>query len=531
MPNRQRDELFQLIKSLGKGEKRNFKLYAQRSGQGADLKTIVLFDALERMSEYDEAALLEKNKRISKLQLSNLKAALYKQVLSSLRQIKEEDNVDLRLHELMDHARILYNKGLYLQSLKLLEKHKALARQYHQVTYMQQAIFFEKKIEAMYITRSMEHRADALAEESDEVQRRIKVANDLSNLSLQLYAWYIRHGHARNKAEADDVRAFFQEHLPTEKIKDNWFYCRLYLYQSQCWLAFICHDFLSYYKSTQRWVDLFHTEPQMLSVETIQYIKGMHNLLGAHYDLKNRKPFFETLAVFEAFYHSPLVQGNDNFRIQTFVYLYISKLNKHFFTGEFSSGLYMVPEIENHLEEYALYMDRHRVLVFYYKIACLYFGSGKNETAIDYLNKIIHLKVDLRTDLQCYARLLHLIAHFELGTTDILPYLAKSVYRFMAKMENLSHVEEAMFKFLRTNFNTPVKKMKPKLEKLLGQIKPFEKRTAEARAFAYLDVISWLESKIKGVPVEQVIREKFLAEEGRVKRQQALVNETTTLPK
>ncbi|MCU0403218.1 MAG: hypothetical protein MUE99_01630 [Chitinophagaceae bacterium] len=483
MPNRQKDDLFQLIKSLGKGEKRNFKLYAQRHSSGTESKSVILFDALDKMQEYDEETLLSKNKRLTKLQLSNIKAALYKQILSSLRMIKDEDNIDLQLHELMDQARILYNKGLYLQSLKALERHKVLARQYHQVT--------------------------SLAEESDEIQTRIRVSNDLSNLSLQLYAWYIKHGHARNRSEATEVKAFFDEHLPKEKIRDDWFYCRLYLFQSHCWLAFIRHDFLTYYKYAQRWVDLFDAEPQMLLVETIQYIKGMHNLLGAHYDLRNRKPFFESLKKFELFYNTDLVQGNDNFRIQTFVYLYISKINSFFFTGEFPKGCSIVPEIEQYLTEYSLYMDRHRVLVFYYKIACLYFGAGNNEMAVDYLNRIIHLKVDLRTDLQCYARLLHLIAHFELGNSEILPYLAKNVYRFMAKMENLSHVEEAMFKFLRTNFHTPVSKLKPKFEKLLHQIKPYEKKTAEARAFAYLDVISWLESRIEGVPVETVIRRKF----------------------
>jgi hypothetical protein len=512
MPNRQKDELFQLIKSLGKGEKRNFKLFTQRHSSAADLKTIVLFDALDRMHAYDEEALLQKNKRLTKLQLSNLKASLYRQILASLRQIREVENVDLQLHELMDHARILYNKGLYLQSLKALERHKNLARHYHQTTYLQQALFFEKKIEAMYITRSMEHRADVLAEESDEIQIRVKLANDLSNLSLQLYAWYIKHGHARNKEEAAKVKSFFVEHQPAEAIKPEWFYCRLYLYQSYCWLSFIRHDFLTYYKYAQRWVDLFDAQPQMLMVETIQYIKGMHNLLGAHYDLRNRKPFFESLKKFEDFYQSELVQSNDNFRIQTFVYLYLSKINAYFFTGEFTKGTAIVGEIENHLDAYALYMDRHRVLVFYYKIACLYFGSGNNEKAIDYLNKIIHLKVDLRTDLQCYARLLHLIAHFELGSIDILPYLVKNVYRFMAKMENLTHVEEAMFKFLRSTFHVPVRSLKPHFEKLLKQVKPYEKKTAEARAFAYLDVISWLESKIQGVPVEQVMREKFLSE-------------------
>lgn len=509
MPNKHRDELFQLIKSLGKGEKRNFKIFVQRNQAAQDLKTVLLFDALDKMTDYDEDLLLTKNKSLTKLQLSNLKAALYRQILASLRQIKEEENVDLRLHEYMDHARILYNKGLYLQSLKALEKHKMLARQYHQTTYLQQALFFEKKIEAMYITRSMDHRADMLAEESDEVQHRLKLSNDLSNLSLQLYAWYIKNGHARNRAEAAEVKSFFETHLPKEKIEADWFYCRLYLYQSHCWLAFIRHDFLTYYKYATRWVDLFDEFPQMLAVETIQFIKGIHNLLGAHYDLRNKKPFFETIQRFETFYQSPLVQANDNFRIQAFVYLYLSKINSYFFSGNFTEGCQMVPELESHLSENALYLDRHRILVFYYKIACLYFGAGDNENAIDYLNRIIHLKVDLRTDLQCYARLLHLIAHFELGNTDILPYLVKNVYRFMAKMENLSLVEEAMFKFLRTNFSTPIQKLKPKFEKLLHQIKPYEKKTAEARAFAYLDVISWLESRIEGIPVEMIIRRKF----------------------
>ena len=65
--------------------------------------------------------------------------------------------------------------------------------------------------------------------------------------------------------------------------------------------------------------------------------------------------------------------------------------------GTFTEGLELVPYIEEKLQEYAFYLDRHRVLVFYYKIASLYFGSGDYETAIDYFNKIINWKVDLRT--------------------------------------------------------------------------------------------------------------------------------------
>jgi len=77
MPKRSTDELFQLIKSLEKSEKRNFKLYINRSGGNEDLKIVQLFDALDKMAEYDEDVLLRKNTSIKKQQLSNLKAHLY----------------------------------------------------------------------------------------------------------------------------------------------------------------------------------------------------------------------------------------------------------------------------------------------------------------------------------------------------------------------------------------------------------------------------------------------------------------------
>ena len=93
MPNRSTDALFQLVKSLEKSEKRNFKLYVKRNSSSDDLKIIQLFDALDKMNDYDEAALLKKNKSIKKQQLSNLKANLYRQLLTSLRIIRNEDNI------------------------------------------------------------------------------------------------------------------------------------------------------------------------------------------------------------------------------------------------------------------------------------------------------------------------------------------------------------------------------------------------------------------------------------------------------
>jgi hypothetical protein len=510
MPNRSSDTLFQLVKSLKKSEKRNFKLYVKRNTASDDLKIIYLFDALDKMDIYDEIELLNKNKQLSKQQLSNVKAHLYRQILSSLRLIRGENNIFLQLHEQLDYAEILYNQGLYLQSLKVLDRIKELGRQYHQYSYVLETLFFEQKIEALHITRSMQDRAGHLAAEMKTVNERILLSGTLSSLALQLYGWYIQHGVARNEKDEIAIKEFFESRLPVKMPLANGFYENLYLYQSYSWFAFIGQDFLSYYRYTHRWVELFDKEPAMIVIETAHYIKGMHNLLSAHFDLLNYPKFLETLNIFENFFHSDAVQGNDNNRIQTFVYLHIAKINQHFIDGTFTEGLSLVPYIEEKLKEYEIYLDRHRILIFYYKFASLYFGSGDYEHTIKYLNKIINWKMDLRTDLQCYSRLLHLIAHYELGNDDLLEYLIKSVYRFMAKMENLSKVEEEIFRFLRKSFKLDPAELKPEFPKLLERLKTYEKNRFETRAFVYLDIISWLESKIRNVPVQKIIREKFL---------------------
>ena len=183
--------------------------------------------------------------------------------------------------------------------------------------------------------------------------------------------------------------------------------------------------------------------------------------------------------------------------------------------GTFAEGVKMIPHLIEELKEYELFVDRHRIVVFNYKIASLYFGNQEYEKAIDYLNLIIDSNADLRYDLQCYARLLHLMSHYELGNDAIIESLTKSVYRFMSKMKNLTVVEEAIFKFLRDTFNISTRKLKPEFEKLLNKIKYLEKNRFETRAFAYLDIISWVEGKVFEKSMAMVIFEKYKASKTR----------------
>jgi hypothetical protein len=399
---------------------------------------------------------------------------------------------------------------LFHQSLRIIERVKETARANQKFNFFPQVLALEKRIEGLHITRSIQDRAESLSAESTQIIRHIDMVARLSNLALKLYSWYVEQGHARNEEDEKDIRRFMKESLPPDAAAQSGFYERLYLFQSYTWYAFIRQDFLQYYRYTKKWVELFEEEPLMIRVETGHYIKGLHNLLNAHFDLRNYREFDKTLKQFEKFALTDRVKNHDSFRIQAFIYISIARINQHFMLGTFNEGIPLIKGIEEKLEDYQLFIDSHRVMVLNYKFAMLYFGGGDYHLCIDYLQKIINHNSSLRYDLQCYARVLHLMAHYELGNDMLMESLTKSVYRFMAKMKNLTVVEEAMFKFLRQTLPLSPRQLKPEFEKLLHTIKHLEKNRFETRAFAYLDIISWVESKVFDKTMGGIIQEKYL---------------------
>ncbi len=90
-----------------------------------------------------------------------------------------------------------------------------------------------------------------------------------------------------------------------------------------------------YYRYGQKWIDLFDNEPLMISVETGHYVKGMHNMLNALFDLRYFSKFELILKKFEDYSHTPQGQHHDNFRIHTWVYINLAKINQHLMKGTF----------------------------------------------------------------------------------------------------------------------------------------------------------------------------------------------------
>lgn len=509
MTNDLTENLFSLIKSLSASEKRQFSLYVGRVGVNSDSKFLNLYKTMLRQKKYDEAEIL-KSTSISKLQLSNVKTHLYKQLLISLRLNPAHQSIPVQIREQLDFAYILYHKGLYQQSLKLLDKVKSLALNYEEKNAAYEILELEKIIESQYITRSMNNRADTLIKQTEELNRLNLISSKLSNLSLELYSIFLKMGYCRTESEAQDIKDYFRKKLPKYNFKELGFKERLWLYKAHLWYSFLIQDFLGCYRYSMKWKDLFVEYEHLIPIHPVSYLKGNHYLLESLFYLNHTDLFEETLKELEDSLRDPKIPHNDNISALSFLYVYSNKLNLKFMRGEFGNSDELVEKINQKIEKFKGRIDEHHIMVFYYKIACLYFGDGNNKKCIEFLKKIINNKsLEMREDLMCFSRILNLVAHYEAGLDYHLDRLVKSTYKFLIKMNDMHEVQKEMIKFLRHLPDVSPLDIKDEFRKLHSTLKKFENHPYERRAFLYLDILSWLESNIENRPVKEIIAEKF----------------------
>ncbi len=124
-------ELFDLIQSLSKGEKRYFKVHSSRHTIGEENKYVKLFDAICKQKVYDEKDLLANEKYVRQLPL--LKKRLYHSILKALEVY--HTSIDAEVRKLLHQAEILYEKALYEQAKKILRSIKTICKENELLTY------------------------------------------------------------------------------------------------------------------------------------------------------------------------------------------------------------------------------------------------------------------------------------------------------------------------------------------------------------------------------------------------------------
>ena len=503
------DLLFQLIKSLSKSEKRYLKL-SLGAVSTPPLKSMLLFEALDRQEVLDEADVLRQAPDLEARQLSNLKAHLYEKILQGLRAFHTTHSPDIQTREAISHAQLLLDRGLYKHCSKLLRKAKKMAQQNDNLELWLEVLKLEKRVFAQGIGGENQEAVNLIIQQVQDVNTRINNINVLTNIQVRLNHWYVKTGFVRKAQYQQEIKEYIQRNLPSFKESTLSFQEKVSLYDVYVTYYLFIQDFTQAYTYAHRWASLYEQRPERVARAPLTYVRSLHKLLITQNKLHYYPDYLATTEKLQATPSSPGIVMNENLRAMLFKYVTIHQINGHFLTGDFTGGVSLVRTIEHDLDPWVDKLGRHATIIFYYKIACMYFGASQHRPAAYWLQRIINEQQgDLREDIHCFARILNLISHYELGNTDVIDYYIKSTYRFLLMKDDLGMYQQYILTFLKNlDRETPEADLMVRCEQLRAQLLTLTRRPYESRAFTYFDIISWLESKIRRCTVEEVIREK-----------------------
>ena len=447
MFNTQKDQVFTLIKSLSKSEKRNFKLYVNRFHNQGNTKSLQLFDTIDKMDVYDESIILRKNKGINKKNLPNLKRHLYKQVLTSLRLIYINKEIDIEIREQLDFARILYGKGMYMQSLKILERIKKIAVDHHQDILHLEILDFQKRIEARHITRSRQ--AGKIEDLLSDAVRRSWVtyaASRFSSLNIQIHGWYIEHGHTITAEQKKAAHAFYKQHIPNELDDDRMtFHEKVNLHQANMWLHYILMDLKKSQNFALNWINLFESDQVLMEKDPDLYMRGYYYLLTLFFMQKEPISMGHYYQKLDKFIASQAEIFNENSHMIAFVYQQLSLLNYQLLVRDYQAILKEEEQTMQQIDRFKGLLDPHRAMLFYYKFAYAQFALRDYDQCLLRLNRILSFSDGfLRSDVLYAVRLLQVICHIELENYDVAAHLISSCKRSFAQRPDVSPLQQKL---------------------------------------------------------------------------------------
>lgn len=488
--------LFLLIQSLTKAEKRAFKLYASRSSSSQKL-FIKLFDLIDSMSELNDD-MVKKKLKLDSGQYSNLKRHLYSQILNSLRMLNIEKKPNIKVREYIDMAYVLYGKGLYMQALNILSQARQLCVKYGTDLSLITIMEIEKNIHSRHITRVNKEDFDQLLMDTSKLSESISHRVLLTNLKLTMHKRYVEDGHVKSAEELAELKDYFISAISPIDYNSLGIMEKIYYNQCYVWYNYVIDDYKSCLKYAENWLKVFRENEALKRRDYNLYLRGYHYALTSAYNLSNYKIHNNYLKELEKFRKDSYSRFNKNNKIFSFLYTHTGRLNNAFLSKDYEEGLRYIPKTLRRLKRYHNELDHHKIMVLHYKIAWMYICSEKPKEALPFLEGIItQRRKSLREDIQSYIRIMHLMALLDLEDfSGVLNLLNKYKYYFQqAKETNQLQIET--LSYFREICKAPIFERKKINKQFLQKLLKIRKNKFEKRAFLYLDIVSWMENKIK----------------------------------
>jgi hypothetical protein len=439
-------DLFDLVHSLTKSEKRFFKL--QSSLQAGEKNYVRLFDLLEKTDHYNEEFVKESFKgEVFLKHLPSEKNHLFKLILKALRSYHGENSVRSILKQALKNVDILHSKGLHEECKKELKRAKKLAVSYEFFYYLFEIISWQKTLlEEDYENGEFSQSIDDLAEEEADVLLRLQNLAEYQVIYGKVNAIFRSGGFTPSAIHEEMLREIRDSKLledasKAKSIRSNCI--RLYSLGFSAIAESNIESASVYFTEV---IALFEQHEWIRDDKAKRYLRALGQLLTCKVLSDDRAGATELFKKVEALDEVECFQNPDlvafRFRILKQIQVEMALM--------FDQKI-QADEILISVQQTKNVLSKEFEMMMHYRLALYEFSCGLHQRSLKHVNEIINNSdKELRQDIYGHVRVLNILIHLCLGNTDLVEYALKSTIRFYTQRERDHEADIHFLKMLKS---------------------------------------------------------------------------------
>lgn len=496
------DALFRLIKAMTKGEKKHFKkMTSSFASSKSSTNYIKLFDAISKLSEYDEEALLKKFRREAFVKnFVETKQYLKIKILKALRNYSANKSILFQLREDLLDIEILMQKEVFDLAKTQIKKSLKVARKYELTPYVFELNELQFKI-AMVLqdSKTIEIYATETIPEEEVGVKKIEHIRYYWHRYVRMFHSWKKHGPIQQEK---DITNF--EDYPLDSFNAGHFH-----FMRELCIGQVFNDAETFYKDALSYYQLFKKYPEQIDLNPLNYIISIELYTNAcakanHIEegllIAQEGIYFLERMVLE----EKLVPKNS---VNHLISLHNSQLRLYLHHG--SKPLFK----QSYLSFKQLVLKHVGVAILSNKTGVLgailiseVILEEWDVAEISYQRIVDNKTQGHRNDIESIMRLLGVIIYYETNNEVLLEVLVDATYQFL-------RTKDSLFKFTRQFINFFKHKIINALneEEQIKHLKQFrteslaffEENPEECNVLIYFDFIAWMDSKIENGSIHE----------------------------
>jgi hypothetical protein len=168
-----------------------------------------------------------------------------------------------------------------------------------------------------------------------------------------------------------------------------------------------------------------------------------------------------------------------------------------FSTGDYAGFVAMEDYFDSLMERYGeTHARQDRIVVTFY-LAYSHLMLGNPAAALGRLVPLLNTDDELRPEVRMWARLLHIMIHYEQGNVELIPYLWRSLYRALRKRGVRYRFEKILLEFMRGLIDIHRERdLREAFARLRDEIAALSDDPNESDSVMMFSILPWLNLKL-----------------------------------